>query len=407
MDVACRVLAAVLAAVCGAAELPAPRLARPPANARVLEPAVFEWAEIPEAAAYTIQISTREDFSAPLAVDETTGVPGYTNASLAPGPLWWRVRAIDRSGAPGEWSEPRRFEAFTPPPAGSIFALTVFPGEVTGGLPVDGLVTLNAPAPDGGATVALSSSDAAAVTPHHVIVPAGQLSAGFVVDTAHVSESRTVRITAGSRTAGLTIIPPPPPARLGTFAVNPANVTGGAASLGIVYLTSAARGPRGAVVELSSDDESLAEVPASVTVAPGQRSASFPIRTGRGTMARSVVLTAASGGVTRRALLRLNGAARSEPLPAPVPEQPREGEWVGDGSLVTFSWSEVMGAASYTVEVGNSLTFAGGAVVTRTVPATGVSVGPFGAQGFWWRVRANDANGAPGRWSAPRPFNAG
>src|SRR5712664_4069731 len=84
------------------------------------------------------------------------------------------------------------------PPAPTLSSLTLNPTGVVGGMQSSaGTVTLSAPAPAGGAQVALSSSNtAAARVPSSAIIPAGATSATFTVNTSIVLTSTSVRISA-------------------------------------------------------------------------------------------------------------------------------------------------------------------------------------------------------------------
>jgi hypothetical protein len=59
-----------------------------------------------------------------------------------------------------------------------------------------GTVTLNGPAPSGGATAMIYISDGSTWSDDHVTVPAGATSATFTVFTSIVTYSRTVTIYA-------------------------------------------------------------------------------------------------------------------------------------------------------------------------------------------------------------------
>src|SRR5205085_5579026 len=73
-------------------------------------------------------------------------------------------------------------------------------------------VTLNAAAPSGGTSIALSSSDSAATVPSTVTVAAGAKTATFTITTSAVTANVTATITASYagviKTAGLTIAAP-------------------------------------------------------------------------------------------------------------------------------------------------------------------------------------------------------
>ena len=80
------------------------------------------------------------------------------------------------------------------------------------GVATNGTVTLNQPAPAGGAVIALSASDPrAAKVPSTVTVPAGQSSATFQVQGSGVSAATVVTLTAtyngGSATTTVTVAP--------------------------------------------------------------------------------------------------------------------------------------------------------------------------------------------------------
>jgi hypothetical protein len=106
----------------------------------------------------------------------------------------------------------------SPSPSGSPVSggasLSVSPQTVQGQGQPQATVTLASAASGGGALVTLTSDNpTAARVPASVTVPAGSRSTTFIVDTATVVASTTVRITASyggtSMTATLTVTPPP------------------------------------------------------------------------------------------------------------------------------------------------------------------------------------------------------
>ncbi len=94
------------------APLPAPVITSPPDDAtQSLQDVVLDWAPVPGAASYDVQVSTEADFSQGGAlIDSKTGILGtryspgvtYDNASY-----FWRVRAIDMSGQATPWTAAR------------------------------------------------------------------------------------------------------------------------------------------------------------------------------------------------------------------------------------------------------------------------------------------------------------
>jgi probable HAF family extracellular repeat protein len=93
-----------------------------------------------------------------------------------------------------------------------LVALTIVPATVQGGHAALGVVTLNAPAPPGGATVPLSSTFTAAIAtpPGVVVVPAGDEARSFTIPTvakAHGSGTVTASYGGTTKTATLTVVP--------------------------------------------------------------------------------------------------------------------------------------------------------------------------------------------------------
>jgi hypothetical protein len=169
-------------------------------------------------------------------------------------------------------------------------------------------VTLNGPAPAGGAQVPLSSNNPAATVPASVTVAAGATSASFSLGTGAVANSIAVTISASyggaTRTASLTVLP----AVLSTLSLNPSTVVGGLQnSTGTVTLNGPAPAG-GAQVTLSSSNPAAAAGPASVPIPAGATSATFTVNTGIVVFATNVTITASYKGTTRSADLRVTNA---------------------------------------------------------------------------------------------------
>jgi len=184
-----------------------------------------------------------------------------------------------------------------------LTSVGLIPNSVPGGLASTGTVTLDNPAPAGGALITLSSNNtAAAQVPASVTVAAGATTADFAATTVPVVSNALVTITAVfngvSRTAALTVAQPV----LSSAELVPASVVGGSPSTGTVTLASAAPAG-GAVVTLNSSDPAVAQVPPSVTVAAGATAATFTTTTSPVGANASVSIAAAYNGVTRTAVL--------------------------------------------------------------------------------------------------------
>jgi predicted phage tail protein len=92
------------------------------------------------------------------------------------------------------------------------------------------------------------------------------------------------------------------------------------------------------------------------------------------------------------------------PLGAPSQLSPGNDARFAPGQTITFDWGDVTGAASYTIQIDSTETFAAPFTVNQTVTASQFTSGTLPTTRMWWRVRANDGNGNPGTWSGARRF---
>jgi hypothetical protein len=189
----------------------------------------------------------------------------------------------------------------TPP---ALSSLVCNPNSVTGGNPAPCTVGLTGPAYVPGVRVALSSNNAIAKVPDHVMVVAERTVAGFTVTTIPVVNSTSVTITASfggaTKQATVTVIPPV----LNSFGCNPTKVTGGDPVSCTVSLTGKVASGSVANVPLSSDNPA-ATVPASVPVPAGEDSASVTAQTNKVTGKTNATLTASYGGVSKPVTLTI------------------------------------------------------------------------------------------------------
>lgn len=133
----------------------------------------------------------------------------------------------------------------TPQPSAGpgLTFLSLTPSSVFGGSPSSGLVTLSGPAPSGGATVSLSSSNPSAVTvPASVTVAASATSASFTATTSSVTASSTVTVAASyagtTLNSSLTVTPPLPPGTpAGTYSLVITGTSGNLSHNAAVTLT--------------------------------------------------------------------------------------------------------------------------------------------------------------------------
>jgi hypothetical protein len=205
-------------------------------------------------------------------------------------------------------------------------------------------------------------------------------------------------------TAGTASTPPPPsPASLSAVSVSPTSIVGGSTAQGTVTLTGGAPSG-GALVSLSSANPSVAAVPSSVTVAAGVSSVTFAVNTSAVTVNTSVIVSASYGGVSRTTTLTVTPASTSTgPLPAPALVSPAADARFSPGASISFDWTDVSGAASYTIQIDDSDTFSS-PVVNQNTTVSQFTTNTLPTIRMWWRVRANSASGTAGSWSPARRF---
>jgi len=251
------------------------------------------------------------------------------------------------------------------PPA--LSALTIPGSSFPGGKTITGAsVSLTAPAPPSGATVALTSSHAAATLPATVTVPAGATaSAPFSVTTTFVPSPVGVTITStfGGVTKSATITVKPP--SISSFTVSSLSITGGKPCTSAVVMLDGPAPDGGAIVNLTSSLAAVTPPPSVMVTAGATASTPFTIPTSPVPVAASAILTASHGGVSRTitlAVTPLGPAALASPStviyggktltgltvtldgPAPAP----------DGAVVNLTSSHASAAmpASVTVPAG-------------------------------------------------------
>jgi hypothetical protein len=283
------------------------------------------------------------------------------------------------------------------PPPPLLAGISISPASVVGGTQAIGTVRLSAPQTTS-TVVQVSIIDSAPATLpsntppcppssrcHNVTVGAGQTTADFTINTQTVTSQFNLNVFAhipGSPgQSALLLITPGGALTIKNLAVTPDSVTGGAGATGVVTLSGNAPSG-GAVVTLSkafSDGSSgtvPATVPASVTVAGGQATASFPIGTSSVSATTNVRISATFNGVTANADITLFPLLLSVQFEGTVPGgQPANGTvFLNSGapsgglvvSLTSLDPSRATVPASITIPAGQS----SGNFIANTSPVT-------------------------------------
>ena len=286
--------------------------------------------------------------------------------------------------------------------------------DVIGGQSGRASVALAIPAPAGGGSISLTTDNPSFIhLPPSVRIAGGNSTNTFTIGTSPVSRLTTggnVFASAGGVTKSIFVnVSPDPnaPRLLQSISIAPASVPGGTSATGTVTLSAPAP-PNGASITLSTSNASAAQAPGVVNVPAGQTSASFSITT-FAVNANTTVTITAFFDTTRSASFTVTpgGAPTPTPpgtLPAPSLVSPPADARFAPGTNITFDWSNVTGAASYTIQIDDSNTFPAPWIVNQAVTASQFSTSTLPTKTMWWRVRANDASGAAGTWSAIRRF---
>jgi hypothetical protein len=211
------------------------------------------------------------------------------------------------------------------------------------------------------------------------------------------------------------IVPPdpgplPPPA-LASLTLVPTSVPGGNVSTAFITLTTAAR-IGGVLVTLASSHPTVATVPPSVGIEAGQTSVPVGVLTSGVTASTTVTISASYNGGTVSAVLTVLPLSEPPPPPPPPPAvlpapnlvSPAHDARFAPGQSITFDWTDVSGAATYTIEIDTSESFSVPLTLTQTLSVSQLTTNALPTTRMWFRVRAIDAAGRPGAWSAVRRF---
>jgi uncharacterized protein (TIGR03790 family) len=187
----------------------------------------------------------------------------------------------------------------------ALTSMSMSTASAPGGANAIVILVSGAPAPAGGWQVNLSSSNpSVASVPSVVTFAAGTTYLQVPVTSTPQCTSASVTFTATSGvttlTTGFTVTPPPPSL---VYFTTP--IVGGHSESGTVTLAFPACST-GLPVALASDNSAVASVPPTVTVAAGQKNATFTITTTYVVSSTTVNISATSDNVTKSKALTVN-----------------------------------------------------------------------------------------------------
>jgi hypothetical protein len=319
-------------------------------------------------------------------------------------------------------SQARVLEIDPSPGPPTLLAIGPASQDVIGGNSGRATVGLVMPAPAGGGVVNLTTDNPSVIhVPATVAIAPGNSTNSFAIGTSPVSGlsmGGNVFATAGGVTKSIFVnVTPDPnaPPLLQSMTIGPTSVAGGASATGTVLLSSPA--PSGGIsVTLSTSNSAAAKVPGIVSVPGGQTSANFTVTTFAVSADTPVTITAFYD-TTRSANLTVTRGAAPPPTPTPAPTatppgtlpapsqlSPAADARFAPGTNITFDWSDVTGAASYTIQISDQNTFPSPLIVNQSATTSQFSNSTLPTKTMWWRARANDSSGKAGNWSSVRRF---
>jgi hypothetical protein len=210
--------------------------------------------------------------------------------------------------------------------ASALNGLTIAPGVVNNGQSATGDVTLAFPDANPTTVLLFSSAPSAAQVPASVVLPPFATEAFFSITTTASAPPTGVQITASvanvPRVANLSVnFAAPAGPTLKAVSVNPANVVARSNATGTVSFT----GPMndGAVVNLSSSNPAVVQVPSSMVVSQSTASGTFPVSSGAVSAATTATITATWFGRTASTVVTVS------PGPPPAADRVtiKKAEW--------------------------------------------------------------------------------
>jgi hypothetical protein len=331
-----------------------------------------------------------------------------TPAPESPFPRWVFIQG--HYGTSGG-SQARILEIDPAPGPATLLAISPASQDIIGGNSGRASVAMIVPAQVGGGIISLTTDNPSVIqVPASVTIPEGNSATSFAIGTSRVTGLPTggnVFASAGGVTKSVFVnVSPDPnaPPLLQSMTITPASVSGGTNATGTVFLSSPA--PAGGIsVTLSTSNSAAATVPGIVSVPGGQTSANFTVTTFAVANNTSVTITAFYDTTTSANLTVTAGAPPSPTpgLPAPSLISPAADARFAPGTNISFDWTDVAGAVSYTIQIDDRDTFPAPLIVDQTATTSQFSTSTLPTLTMWWRVRAN-GTGGPGSWSAARRF---
>jgi outer membrane protein assembly factor BamB len=262
-----------------------------------------------------------------------------------------------------------------------LSSLSLTPTQPYGGQSVMATVTLANSAPTPGWTVNFSSSQPSLVgVPASVTVAPGATTATFTVTTTAHAGDYSCKITATDTDSTVAASLSVQTYAISNLSISPMSLTGGTSSTGTITLTNPAPS-NGWSVTLKSANPSEVSVPASIVVASGQSTATFPITTLPTTKSISNAISA-TDSITSKAVA-LSVAAESLTSVVVNPSSltggtSSQGTVTLESTAPTGGWTVNLSSSSTNATVPSSVVVPAGTstatfAIATTLPATTVT----------------------------------
>ncbi len=391
-----------------------PLLSLPNNGASVEGTPTLEWNPVSDATGYMIEIDDSNVFSIPVVYSNpvTTDGKAITATSLKPATLaagvtyYWHVRSRDAAGNWGAWSSTRSFSTASPVPQAPSLTSPVSGIVVNTSTPT---LTWNAVEYGARYEIQISSDPTFIGADFEKLLKApGELShvpaSGMADATKYYWRVRALNNTSA---AG-------PWSEVRYFIID---TTGPAAPvlnlpapestfIGIPTFTWTAVATANAYQFQYSTDGFLTDPPAFSTpidtpiTTTSYKDLNIPIGF---VYTWRVRARDAYGNWGNWSATRWVNVQASLP-PAPVVTVPAIG-FITNNPTPDFAWNAVTGAVSYEIQIDNQSTFASPEIVDSSATNTYTPSSSVPADGlYYYRVRAVNATGGPGAWSATRSF---
>ena len=322
----------------------------------------LSWSGSPAATSYTVKRATVNGGPYfPISTLKTTNTINY---GVSNGVTYYYI--IVANDAAGQSPNSTQVSATPRQAVGiNLTGVSIAPATVIAGTTTTGVVTISGPAPAGGISLRIGTSDSSiAAAPAYIEIAGGATTANFAIGTRPRFTAASATITAildgASQSAALNVTPA---TAITNLSIAPASVVGGASAVGTITISMPAP-TGGTAIRLVSSDATSAAAPAYVTIPAGARSTTFPVQTAFQSGPTSVTITGLLNGAGQTTTLGITATSFLSSLtisPAPVT--------AGSPTYGTVTLTQTAPAGGLAVRLTSSAPSSASVPASVTVPA--------------------------------------